>query len=302
MNIIKNKKIYFSISIALVVLSIVGFFLKPIPKSIEFAGGSQALISGSSAPLDYLVVSDVVSGLDFVDSSLVQKQGDFVSIKTNTLNENQKGELLDAIASSYDGEVVLESFTTIGPSIGKELKTKSIYSLILVVIAIIIFIAYVFRKVSKPVSSWKYGVVAVITLLHDVIITSGFYVLLSMFSGAEINTLFVVALLTVLGVSVNDTIVVFDRIRENLLINEQNNFPKKFDEVVGVSIKETITRSISTSLTVVLVLLALVLFGPETTKVFSMTMMVGMIVGTFSSIFIASPLLVTLERIGRIKK
>jgi len=164
----------------------------------------------------------------------------------------------------------------------------------LISLAIICFIAFAFRKVSKPVSSWKYGLIAIITLLHDVAIPVGLFVMLSHYYGAELDTLFVVAVLTILGLSVSDTIVIFDRIRENLR-NQHAKTKTNFDEIVGKSLEQSYVRSICTSLTVILVLLALFFFGPVTTKYFALMLTAGMFFGTYSSIFLASPLLVLIE-------
>ena len=173
-----------------------------------------------------------------------------------------------------------------------------ILAIIFVSIIIILFIAYAFRNVSRPVKSWKYGVIAVITLLHDIIIPVGVFAILSRIYHAEVDTLFVVALLTVIGLSVSDTIVVFDRIRENL----KNKRYVTFAETVGNSLEQVYTRSINTSMTVIIVLVALSIFGPSTTKVFALMMTAGMFFGTYSSIFLASPMLVLAEELQNRKK
>ena len=194
-----------------------------------------------------------------------------------------------------------KSYTNIGPSVGKELARKSIVSIILVIIVISSFIAYAFRKVSvtntekEYVSSWSYGFIAIIALIHDVIVPSGIFALVAHYTGAEVDTLFVVALLTVLGLSIADTIVVFDRIRENLRFNQENRIDEKFKNTVGKSIGQAFTRSINTSLTVILALVALLIFGPESTRYFAFVLTMGMFFGTYSSIFLASPLLVMFE-------
>jgi len=201
---------------------------------------------------------------------------------------------LQALSGGEKNEAKETNFNSIGPSVGAELTRKAIISVILVSLAIICFIAFAFRKVSKPVSSWKYGLIAVVALLHDVIIPSGIFALLSHFYGAELDTLFVVAVLTILGLSVSDTIVIFDRIRENS--KEQNdNRQTDFKTIVGSSLDQSFVRSIATSMTVILVLLALVFFGPESTKYFALMLTAGMFFGTYSSIFLASPLLVLVE-------
>ncbi len=185
------------------------------------------------------------------------------------------------------------SFNSIGPSVGQALACKAVIAIILVSLGIICFIAFAFRKVSQPISSWKYGLIAIVTLLHDVMIPVGFFVLFSKFYGVEIDTLFVVAVLTILGLSVSDTIVIFDRIRENL--RNDKSARANFSETVGKSLDQSFARSIATSLSVILALLALFFFGPASTRYFSLMLVAGMFFGTYSSIFLASPLLVFAE-------
>jgi preprotein translocase subunit SecF len=201
---------------------------------------------------------------------------------------------LQALSGGEKNEAKETNFNSIGPSVGAELTRKAVISVILVSLAIICFIAFAFRKVSKPVSSWNYGLIAVVALLHDVIIPSGIFALLSHFYGAELDTLFVVAVLTILGLSVSDTIVIFDRIRENSK-EQHDNRQMDFKTIVGSSLDQSFARSIATSMTVILVLLALVFFGPESTKYFALMLTAGMFFGTYSSIFLASPLLVLVE-------
>ena len=165
--------------------------------------------------------------------------------------------------------------------------------MILVLIMIILYIAFAFRKVSNPINSFYYGLMAVVALIHDVTLPAGVFAILGHYYGVEVDTLFVTALLTVLGFSVHDTIVVFDRIRENLKNNGNKN---NFEAVVGASVNQTIGRSINTSLTVILVLLAIFFLGGESTKYFSLALLIGVAIGTYSSIFLASPLLVTLQK------
>jgi len=176
-----------------------------------------------------------------------------------------------------------------------------VVALILVLLAIIFFIAYAFRRVSEPVASWKYGVIAVATLIHDVLIASGVYAILSYSALSEIDSLFVVALLTILGLSVSDTIVVFDRIRENLRRNQELKQVEPFETVVGRSLSQTIVRSLNTSLSVILCLVALAIFGPDSTRHFAIVLASGMFFGSYSSIFLASPLLVLVASRGQKK-
>ena len=183
-------------------------------------------------------------------------------------------------------------FDSVGPSIGQELKQKSIYAIFFVLVAIVLYIAWVFRTVSKPVASWKFGITAIIALFHDVIITMGVFAVLGHFLNIEINTAFVAAILTVLGYSVNDTIVVFDRVRENLPKSEED-----FEGTVNTSVNQTIRRSINTSVTTLLVLLSILFFGGSTIKDFILALSIGVFIGTYSSIFLASPVLVVWEKL-----
>jgi len=182
-------------------------------------------------------------------------------------------------------------FDSVGPSIGAELKRKAIYAIFFVLIAILFYITYAFRKVSKPIASWKYGSAAIIAMFHDAIITMGVFAVLGKFYGVEINTPFVAAILTVIGYSVHDTIVVFDRIRENLPRSDED-----FEGTVNLSLNQTMVRSINTSLTVIFVLLAIIIFGGSSIRTFALALTVGIFIGTYSSIFVASPLLVIWEK------
>lgn len=295
MFIIRNRKLFIGISATLVLASIVILSVFGLKLGIEFKGGTLAEVLYPESRPEQVRVEEVIESSS-IESALIQPTGtNGYMIKTHSLTESERKELLSVL--SFGGTVKVEekNFTTIGPSVGKELARKSVVSIILVIIVIMSFIAYAFRKVSEPVSSWKYGGIAMIALIHDVIIPSGIFALISHYTGAEVDTLFVVALLTVLGLSISDTIVVFDRIRENLRINQDERINEKFEETVGKSIQQTFTRSINTSLTVILVLVSLLIFGPESTRYFALVLTIGMFFGTYSSIFLASPLLVTLE-------
>ncbi len=298
MFIINNKKIFISISVALVALSVVFIAIFGLKLSIDFKGGALTEIDYQEGRPEISVLQEKVNSLN-IGGVLIQPTGDTsYLIKTKDLTELERKNLFESF--SIDGKFKAEekSFTSIGPSVGRELRQKSLISMILVILAIILFIAFAFRGVSKPVSSWKYGVIAVLALIHDVTIPTGIFALMGKYGGAEVDTLFVVGLLTILGLSVNDTIVVFDRIRENLKGYQGGNF----GEVVGKSIKQTFTRSINTSLTVIMALVALYFFGPVSTKYFALTLIAGMFFGTYSSIFLASPLLVLWEEYKKGKK
>lgn len=291
MWVIKNRKIFITISAIFVLGALLLVFLDGLKFGIEFTGGSLTEVSYNETRPETPEIRSSIEKLSFGEFVVQPTEENGIFVKTKSLTENERVDLIKALSLDGASAVTEESFTSIGPSVGKELKSKSTIAFVVVVLAIILFIAYTFRKVSKPVSSWKYGIIAVVTLLHDVIIATGAFAVMGKLMGAEVDTLFVVAVLTILGLSVNDTIVVFDRIRENLSRKSSSDF----NEVVGKSINETYVRSINTSMSTVIVLLALFFFGPESTKVFSMTMAIGMFFGTYSSIFLASPLLIAAE-------
>lgn len=291
MFIIKHKNLFIGISIALVIASIVLLSTMGLKFGIDFKGGAATEVSYTPARPDVTLVQAAVAKLNIGEALIQPTNEDGYLIKTRNLTEPEHQELLKALVVDKTNTVEEKNYTSIGPSIGQELKHKAIWSIILVMLAIIFFIAYAFRKVSRPVSSWRYGFIAVVTLFHDVFITAGAFALFSHFRGTEVDTLFVVALLTVLGLSVSDTIVVFDRVRENLRLHMN----EPFSATVGKSLSQTFRRSINTSLTVILVLISLYLFGPTTTKTFSLVLAVGLFFGTYSSIFLASPLLVIVE-------
>lgn len=294
MFIIKHKKIFIGISMVLVVVSLSALFIFGLKIGIDFKGGALTeVVYGEERPTQNVLNKSLENlGLGSVLLQPTGEQG--YIIKTRDLNDSEHALLLKVL--SRDGKDVLTemSFNSIGPSVGQELTRKAILAIILVSLMIVCFIAFAFRKVSQPVSSWKYGIIATIALLHDIAIPTGIFVFLSNYYGAELDTLFVVAILTILGLSVSDTIVIFDRIRENLrehLATSKVNF----GEIVGKSLRQSFVRSISTSMTVIIVLLVLFFFGPVSTKYFALMLTVGMFFGTYSSIFLASPLLVLAE-------
>jgi len=294
MFIIKNKKIFIGLSVVLVLLSLISISVFGLRIGIDFKGGALTEVVYDETRPEQEIINSKVESLN-LGSILVQPTGEKgYIVKSKDLTDAEHDLLL--VGMSLDGANTLKevAFNSIGPSVGRELTRKAIIAIVLVSLAIICFIAYAFRKVSQPVSSWRYGFIAIISLLHDVIIPVGIFSVLSHYFGAEVDTLFVVAILTVLGLSVSDTIVIFDRIRENL--NKEVNIAKSdFSSVVGRSLDQSFVRSISTSMTVILVLLSLVFFGPVSTKYFALMLTAGMFFGTYSSIFLASPLLVLVQ-------
>jgi preprotein translocase subunit SecF len=278
----------------LVVLSFLSLLIFRLNIGIDFKGGALTEVVYKTTRPTQADLNKPLLDLNF-GSVLLQPTGQLgYLVKSRDLSDSEHTILLKTLSKNDTTPLTEMSFNSIGPTVGQELTRKAILAIILISLAIICFIAFAFRKVSKPVSSWKYGIIAIITLLHDVAIPVGIFVVLSHYYGAELDTLFVVAVLTILGLSVSDTIVIFDRIRENLK-NQANVAKANFGEIVGKSLEQSYVRSICTSLTVILVLLALFFFGPVTTRYFALMLTAGMFFGTYSSIFLASPLLVWVQ-------
>lgn len=294
MFILKYKKLFLTISALAILLSLISLFTFGLKKSIDFTGGAKMSVT----------YSQNVSPTS-IQSAL---QKDFGNVKVVDLGSNSfKLTLRDMKESDYPllktdleslGEVKVGEFTMLGPSISGEVAQKAIIGFILVVLAIITFVTLSFIGVSYPVSSFKYGIITIIALIHDMIIPVGVFAWLGYSQGVEVDSLFVVALLTIAGVSLSDTIVIFDRIRENLKTYKN----KAFEEVVGMSIDQSLVRSLATSMSVIVVLLSLYFFGPVSTKYFALTLTIGMFVGTYSSIFVASPLLVLASKYFKSKQ
>ncbi len=299
-NLVKNKNYFFLFSGILITGSLLALIFWGLKPGLDFTGGSMLEVEFfKERPANQAVEQKLGPQVGQIIAVPTGEKG--MIIKMKFLDENTHQAVLRSLkelGQGEEGEVLQErKFETIGPSISAELKNKSFLAILFVSLGIILYIALVFRKVSQPVRSWKYGVAAVIALTHDVIIPSGLFAALGHFKGVEVDTMFVTALLTLMGFSVHDTIVVFDRIRENLLKFSRETF----EEVVNRSINQTFVRSVNTSLTVLLVLLAVFFLGGETIRYFVLTLGVGVIFGTYSSIFIASPLLVIWHRLSKAK-
>jgi len=292
MFIIKYRKIWYAFSLLIVIASLFSIFKFGLKQGIDFTGGSLLEVEYAAVP-DIVAVKQKIEGLSLGSAVIQPSRDKNIIVRMKDLTEEQHQKVLSAALSAGQGDKEIR-FDSIGPVIGKELKKKSITAMILVIVMIILYIAFAFRKVSAPVNSFYYGLMAVAALIHDVALPAGVFAVLGHYYGVEVDTLFVTALLTVLGFSVHDTIVVFDRIRENLRNNGNKN---NFEAVVGASVSQTISRSINTSLTVILVLLAIFFLGGESTKYFSLALLIGVTIGTYSSIFLASPLLVTLQKL-----
>jgi len=288
MFIIKHSKKFFAISAILVLISLVAIFTKGFNVGIDFTGGSAFEIKYLENRPDVSVVKQVLNESG-VEIASVRPYGEdsFLFQLKSTDSETPNNILTSLSQASPELKLEMSDPHIIGSSIGAELRSKAVVAIIMVSLGIILYIAYAFRSSSEKVSSFKFGSIAVLALIHDVTIATGVVVLL----GIEVNSLFVVAILSILGISVNDTIVVFDRIRENLKLR----ISKDFGETVGKSLDQTFVRSLNTSLTTIFVITCLYFFGPESTKDFAFVLAAGLIVGTYSSLFLASPLLVTVE-------
>lgn len=299
MWIIQYRKIFFAISAILVVASIALVSIFGLKFGVDFTGGSVLGVNYSNGRPIQVDVEKVVSGFE-LGAVVVKAAGENgYLIKTPTIDNDKKEEIKSAL--SFDGTKAISEtqFNTVGPTLGNELKTKAVVAFIVLLVVINIFIAFAFRQVSKPVSSWKYGFIAVIALAHDILVTTGFFALFGLLYGTEVDTLFVTAILVVLGYSVNDTIIIMDRIRENLANSEDHAKENNFEEIVGRSLSETMTRSVNTTFATLLSLIALFFIGAEATKVFALALIVGIVSGAYSSIFFAAPLLVSFKNWGK---
>jgi preprotein translocase subunit SecF len=285
---VQRRIIWYSISLTLVVAAIVSIIVLHPKLGIDFTGGSLVELKFTTSVPEKSDMLKLFAEQGITDPLIQPAQGKSIIVRMPEIDQAKEKTLITAFVKKYPGTTE-QSFQTIGPTLGNELKQKSILAIILVMIGMIAYISYAFRKISRVVPSWLYGVLAITALFHDVVITAGVYVVAGKFLGYEIDTLFITALLTVLGYSVTDTIVTYDRIRDNLLRDTHSTF----EELVNNSINQTVIRSLNTSIVTFIALLAVYLFGGETTQHFVFTLMVGIFFGTYSSIFIASPLLVT---------
>src|SRR3989338_682379 len=287
----KHYKKFFVLSGVLVLTSIIFLIVFGLKPGIDFTGCSLLHLEFEN-PVLAPELSGLLSDAGY-GSVVAQPSGDReMIIKTRVLNsEDDRAEILSLIKENFGNFEELR-FDSVGPVIGQELKSKAIWQTIVVVLGILLYVAYAFRKITeskitKEVNSWRLSLAAVVALIHDVVIVMGGFALFGKLYNVEVDVLFVTAILTTLGLSVNDTIVVFDRLRENMQKQQGYNF----SEIVDKSISETVVRSVNTSSTIIFVLMALAFFGGETTFYFVIALIVGITVGTYSSIFVASPIL-----------
>ena len=293
LSIVRHRKIWYTFGGALVVASLISTIVFGLNFGIDFTGGSLLEVKFSKPP----AVEDLRQRLVQIgyDHTTVQPSGDTeFLLRFRDLNETEHQQILQTLRDGY-GDTQELRFDSIGPSVGKDLRQKTSLGVVITLVLIGVYVAIAFRKVSDPVPSWKYSFLTVLVAFHDVIVPIGVFACLGKFFGWQIDTSFVAAVLTILGYSINDTIVVFDRTRENLLRSEE----KPFEQVVEESIHQTLTRSFNTGLASLLTLLAISIWGGDTTRPFAVALILGIVVGTYSSIFLASPLLVTWEKWGK---
>lgn len=286
----KYSKFYYIFSGMLIIGAVVSLAVFGLKFGIEFTGGSAMEVEFTQKRPSNEEISKSLAALDLGDIT-IQSTGQMgVIVKLKGIDETQHQQVISNLSALSPLEE--KNFQYIGPSVGQDLKNKTIIAIVVSLLAITVYIAFAFRKVSRPVASWKYGITSLIALFHDIIIPLGVFSLLGKFYHAEITIPIIAALLTIIGFSVHDTIVIFDRIRENILRRGMDSFAKTVD----ASLRQTVGRSVSTVATVLLVMASLFFFGGETLKYFSLALIVGVASGAYSSIFIASPLLVTWQR------
>lgn len=295
MNIVGRKNIYFAISLLVLIPGLISLFLWGLRLSIDFTGGSRLTLVYEK-PVEKKTTEFIQNTFATQKVSVfsIVPEKEKVIIRSAPINQAQSEKIAE-ILRNQTGQFKVENFETVGPVIGSETTWNAVKALLIASLLIVIYIAWSFRKVPKPASSIRFGVCAIIAVLHDAVLVIGVFSLLGHFYNVEVDSLFLTAILTIIGFSVHDTIVVFDRIRENLRRSPTTSFP----QVVNDSIVQTMTRSINTSLTTLLVLFTLLMFGGESTKWFITALLIGIISGTYSSIFNAAPLLVVWEEWSR---
>lgn len=288
MNIIGKKYLYFLISLIIIIPGTIALFLYGLNLSIDFTGGSRMtfFLPEKASDKNVKIIKSVFEE-NKIKIATIELSEKTVSLRTQAIDQNKNNKIIWSLSNKISG-IKQGDFETIGPSIGSETTSNAVKAIVVASMLIVLYITWSFRQVPKPASSFRFGVCAVIALIHDVLVIVGIFAIFGHFFDVEIDSLFVTAVLTIIGFSVHDTIVVFDRVRENL----KRMMGSSFEKIVNDSILQTLDRSLNTSLTVVLVLLALLLFGGETIRWFVVALLIGIVSGTYSSIFNAAPLLV----------
>ena len=289
LNIVGRRYWYFGLSLLVMIPGLIALGLWGLPLAIDFTGGSKLEVTvKQAAELSTRQVSDLLDEAGFSDNVVQLSSGNVVIIRTKSMDDVSKSDVISALETEFDSVVELLSFESVGPVVGREVASRAVQAVGIAALGILAYITYAFRGVQN---SFRYGVCAILALLHDTAVVVGVAAIFGRLLGWEVDALFLTALLTVIGFSVHDSIVVFDRIRENLGKYRRADY----EEVVNLSIVQTLDRSINTQLTALFTLLALALFGGVTIFHFVVTMMIGILSGTYSSIFNAAPILVVWE-------
>lgn len=287
MDLIRYRKWWYILSLVIIIPGTISLALWGLKPSIDFTGGTQIEFSGT---VDKTKLEEIAKS-DKIENFTVTISGDGLILRIKTTDAEKEKKLKQDVETQIPGAKQLR-IDTVGPSISSEITRNAIIMTIAACLVIVIYIAIMFRKVPKPANSWEFGTAAIIGLLHDALVVLGIFSILGHFYNVEVDPLFITAILTVIGFSVHDTIVIFDRIRENLL---RGSYPD-FETTVTVSVNEMLPRTLNTSFLVWIILLVLFFFGGESTKYFVLALIIGVFSGTYSSILNASPLLVTWEK------
>lgn len=289
-RIIQQRKYAYAFSFTVTFFSVVALVLWGLRFGIDFKGGTLLEVQFAVEPTpEVRQVTDALEPIGLQSLTVQPTENHAVLLRYLSSDENANDQVLEKL-KGLDSEVKQLRTNFIGGSVSGQIKKNAVAGIILAVIGIALYIAWAFRRVSAPVTSWEYGLGAIIALGHDILVTIGVFAVLGKFYGIEVGVPFIAALLTILGYSVNDTIVVYDRIRENLL---REHGKTDFEEIVNRSLNQTLGRSVNTSMTVIITLLAITIFGGESIRYFSLAILVGVTFGTYSSIYVASALLVT---------
>lgn len=291
----RKKLWWIGISLLIMVPGIVSLIFWKLPFGIDFRGGTQMEITAEKSPNED-TMRQKLAGLDSVKALTLSKSGESYLIRMLPISEDQHRQIVKDLEKDF-GKITEKEYQSVGPSVSSDLTKKAIIAVCLAALLIVLFLAYSFRGLTAPLSSWRFGVTAVIALLHDLVITVGTFSIVAHFLHYEVDASFITALLTVMGFSVHDTIVVFDRVRENALKN-RGLVETDFEQIADSSLQQTLNRSLATSLTVIFTLTALTLLGGESIRAFVMTLLIGIFIGTYSSIFTATPLVVIWQQIA----
>jgi len=293
MSFMRLSRFLLPLSAVLVTVSVVLLFVPGPNLGIEFTGGTlmEFRLPEGKTKADLETALGAFrdkAGQPLGSTYMATTKTETMFVRTRTIDNENHLALLDHLKKQTGEQLQELQYTTIGPTVGASMKRRALWALVIATVAIVLYIALAFRSVPKSLSPWKFGVLAVAALLHDIIITVGIFTILSHFTTFQVDTLFVTALLSIMGYSVNDTIVIFDRIRDNLSGGQKANI----SEVADRSLLQTLTRTINTGLGALIMLFALFFLGSESIRWFILTLILGTVIGTYSSFFIATPLLV----------